>query len=294
MEYRTLGRSGLKVSAGWLGTANFGPGGGPAGCDDAEAGRIVAAFLDAGHNVIDTGGDPEEMVGRALRGRRDAVVLATKAFPPPAAEPSATLDGFVRSGKVRYLGACNLTAAEVVEAGWAAQRGNAVPLISLQSQYSLLARGIEAEILPACDRHGLGVAAWSPLAGGVLTGRYRDGATPHPDSRIGRMLAAPDPRVHTMVDRLLDGRNADLIDELVRTAAELGTSPVAVAIAWIRQRPGVTSVIIGPRAVGHLDANLRGLSLDLPPETAKRLDDLSWSPALVPVTGVGLTALARR
>lgn len=338
MQYKTLGRSGLKVSEACLGTMNFGTAGGVASCDEAEATRIVGAFLDAGQNFIDTadaytGGDSERIVGRAIRGKRESVVLATKAFLPqgpgpndaglsrahlvkaldaslrrldtdyidlyqchqwddatPIEETTATLDGFVRSGKVRYLGCSNFTAAQIVEAQWAAQRLNATPFVSLQPQYSLLARGIEPEILPACRRHGLGVIAWSPLGGGVLTGRYRRGIAADADTRIGRLQASPSPMARAWADDLLNDRNLDIADEVKKIAAELDTSPIAVAVAWVRQRPGVTSVIIGPRTTGQLDDNLAGFSLDLPPETTTHLDEQSWSPSLTPVTGMGHAA----
>lgn len=241
MDYVRLGASGLKVSRACLGTMNFGPAGGVGvgSCEEPEARRIVDAFLDAGHHVIDTAdaytrGESERIVGRAVKGRRDSVVLATKAFLPqgpgandrglsrahltraldaslrrlgtdyvdlyqchqwdpdtPIEETMATLDGFVRSGKVRYLGCSNFTAAQIVESQWAAERVGGTRFVSLQPQYSLLARDIEAEVLPTCERHGLGTLTWSPLGGGVLTGRYARGGSPDRDSRIGRLLASP-------------------------------------------------------------------------------------------------------
>jgi aryl-alcohol dehydrogenase-like predicted oxidoreductase len=206
MEYVPLGRSGLKISRVCLGAMNFGAPAGTPGCDEAEAGRIIGAYLDAGGNIIDTAdgysaGQSEEIVGRAINSRRDSVVLATKAFLPqgpgpndrglsrvhltraleaslrrlgtdyidlyqchqwdpatPVEETMATLDAFVRSGKVRYLGCSNFSAAQIVECQWAAQRAGGTPFISLQPQYSLLARAIEAEILPVCQRHGPAVS----------------------------------------------------------------------------------------------------------------------------------------
>jgi aryl-alcohol dehydrogenase-like predicted oxidoreductase len=221
MEYVSLGRSGLKVSRLCLGTMSFGFGvGGVGAVDETEAKRIIGAFLDAGHNIIDTadvynGGQAEEIVGKAVRATRESVLIATKVFMPqgsgpndgglsrlhltraldsslrrlgtdyidlyqchhpdpdtPIAETMATLDGFVRAGKVRYVGCSNFTASQIVEAQWAAERIHGAPLISLQPQCSLLARDIEAEILPICHRHGLGTLIWGPLGGGVLTGRY--------------------------------------------------------------------------------------------------------------------------
>jgi aryl-alcohol dehydrogenase-like predicted oxidoreductase len=334
MEYRTLGRSGLRVSPAWLGTANFGM----RGCDAAEAARIMATFLDSGHNVVDVGGGrPQEveLAERALRGRRDSIVLVVKALHPaprpsvtylsraflaetldatlrglatdhvdllqihrfpddtPIEETMATLDGFVRSGKVRYVGCGNFTAAQIVETQWAAQRLGGTALVSLQAQYSLLARGIEPDVLATCARHGLGVAARSPLANGVLTGRYRDGATPDADSRIGWYRSIDSPVARALADDLLDSRHHRVVDELTTIAADLDSTPAAVAIAWIRRRPGVTSVIIGPRLADHLDATLAGFRLDLPEDAMRRLDDVSEPAGIAPLDGAALT-VARR
>ncbi|MEW9533356.1 aldo/keto reductase [Microbispora sp. NPDC049125] len=334
MDYRTLGRSGLRVSAACLGTMNFGTGGGVGSCDEPEARRVVDAFLDLGHNFVDTadvytGGQSEEILGRAISGKRASVVLATKAFLPagpgpndrglsrahltraleaslrrlgtdyidlyqchqwdphtPVEETLATLDGFVRAGKVRYIGCSNFTASQIVESRWAAERLGVTPFISLQPQYSLVARAVEAEILPACRRHGLGTMVWSPLAGGVLTGRYAQVAAPDADSRMGRLLASPAPMARAWAGGLLNERALRIAGEVGKVATDLGTTPTAVAIAWVRQRPGVTSVIIGPRNLDQLHGNLAGFALDLPPQATGPLDDVSWSPAVTPVTGM--------
>ncbi|WP_406115187.1 aldo/keto reductase [Kitasatospora purpeofusca] len=325
MEYAQLGNSGLKVSRACLGTMNFGPAGGVGvgSCDEADARRILDSFLDAGHNVIDTadaytGGESERIVGRAVAGRRDSVVLATKAFLPqgpgandrglsrahltraldaslrrlgtdhidlyqchqwdpetPIDETMATLDGFVSSGKVRYIGCSNFTAAQIVESQWAAERRGGTPFVSLQSQYSLLARGIEPELLPTCERHGLGTLTWSPLGGGVLTGRYLRDTAPDRTSRIGRLLNSPSPLARAWAEDLLTERNLDIADETARIAADLDTTSTAVALAWLRQRPGVTSVIIGPRTLDQLDENLAGFTLQLPADAIARLDGIS-------------------
>lgn len=333
MEYATLGRSGLKVSQACLGTMNFGTDHPFAGCTEDEARRVVDAFLDAGGNVIDTadaytGGQSEEIVGRAIAGRRDSVVLATKAFMPqgdgpndiglsrahltraleaslrrlgtdhidlyqchqwdaatPIEETMATLDGFVRSGKVRYIGCSNFTAAQIVEARWAAERAGGTPFVSLQPQYSLVARAIEAEILPACERHGLGTLTYSPLANGVLTGRYARGAAPA-DSRIGRLRSSPLDMARRYAGDMLNERTLGIAAEVGAVAAELGAASAAVALAWVRARPGVTSVIVGPRDLEQLRGNLAGFALELPDEAAARLDEVSRATALPPVTGM--------
>jgi aryl-alcohol dehydrogenase-like predicted oxidoreductase len=335
MEHVPLGRSGLKISPACLGAMNFGAPAGTAGCDEAEAERIVGAFLEAGGNVIDTadgysGGQSEEIVGRTVKGRRDAVVLATKAYLPqgpgpndrglsrihlaraleaslrrlgtdyvdlyqchqwdggtPIEETMAALDSFVRSGKVRYIGCSNFTAAQIVESQWAAQRLGGTPFISLQPQYSLLARDIEAEILPTCQRQGMGTLTWSPLAGGVLTGRYRPGEPPGGDTRIGRLKASPMPAARAWAEGMLSQRNLAIAADVAAVAAELGATPAGVALAWVACQPGVTAVIIGPRTVGQLHGNLAGFSLSLPPTILTRLNEASRPASSEPVTGMG-------
>lgn len=230
MEYVTLGRSGLKVSRVCLGAMNFGPAWG-FGVDDAKARPIIDAFLDAGYNLIDTAGNyndgqSEEIVGRAMRGKRESVVIA---------------------------------------------------------------RAIEAEILPVCAHHGLGILVWGPLGGGILAGRYHRGGDPQPDTRVGRLLASGDPRARQWASSQLTDRNLEIADEVGKVAAELDTTPAAVALAWVRSRPGVTSVIIGPRTVEQLAQNLTGFELELPAELASRLDEAS-GPAPAPVTGVTVPA----
>ncbi|MBF8192698.1 aldo/keto reductase [Nonomuraea sp. K274] len=334
MEYVTLGRSGLKVSRACLGTMNFGSSEYFEGSDETEAARVIHAFLDEGHNFLDTAdnyadGQSEEIVGRAVKGRRDSVVIATKGFMPhgrgpndrglsrlhltraleaslrrlgtdyidlyqchgwddttPIEETMMTLDGFVRSGKVRYLGCSNFTASQIVEAQWAAQRAGTTPFVSLQPQYSLVARNIEAEILPVCRRHGLGTAVWSPLGGGALNGRHTKNATPAADTRIGQMMASPIPIARLAAGDLVSERVLDIAEEVRKIAVELGSTPAAVALSWVRQRPGVTSVIIGPRSLDQLHGNFAGFALELPEQAAAHLERISRTPAVEPVNGM--------
>jgi aryl-alcohol dehydrogenase-like predicted oxidoreductase len=332
--YATLGRSGLKVSSACLGTMNFGTSGGVASCDEPEATQIVDAFLDAGGNLVDTadgytGGQSEQIVGRAIKNKRDSVVLATKAFLPqgpgpndrglsrlhltraleaslgrlgtdyidlyqchqwddstPVEETLATLDGFLRSGKVRYIGCSNFTAAQLMESLWTAQRLGATPFVSLQPQYSLLARGIEAEILPICQRYGLGTLAWSPLGGGVLTGRYRRDLAPDADTRVGRLQASQLPMANAWAESMLTSFNLTIADQVVAIAAELDTTPAAVALAWVHAQPGVTSIILGPRTVDQLRDNLAALDLELPTGALQNLDDVSRPTRLPAINGM--------
>ncbi len=333
MEFVPLGQSGLKVSRACLGTANFGTSWG-FGVTEDEARPIIDAYLDAGHNFVDTAnnyndGESEEIVGRAVRGRRDTVVIATKAYQPqgegpndrglsrihltralhaslrrlgtdhvdlyqchkwdadtPIDETMETLDGFVRAGKVRYVGCSNFTASQIVESQWAAARVAGTPLISLQAQYSLLRRDIEAEIRAVCARHTVGIVAWSPLGGGILAGRYRRGRAPAPDTRFGQLMAGgATPTVAAWVDDQLTERNLGIAAEVGTAAAELGTTAAAVALAWVRDRPGVAAVVIGPRTVAQYEQSLPGFELRLPEEVTARLDEVS-GPAPAPVTGL--------
>ena len=177
----------------------------------------------------------------------------------------ATLNGFVESGKVRYIGCSNWTGSQIVEAQWAAEKIGGTPFVSLQPSYSLLQRGIEDDILPTCQRHGVGTMVYSPLSGGVLTGKYRRGEEPPPDSRAARGNWA----------RMLTDRAYDVVDEIEKVAAEVGATPTAVAIAWVLSRRGVTSVIIGPRTFEQYEQNMEAFDLDLDPALVKRLSDVS-------------------
>src|ERR1700736_1630982 len=219
MDYRTLGRTGTKVSPVCLGAMMFGAWG---QTDHDESIRIIHRALDAGINFIDTAdvysrGESEEIVGKALAGgRRDNVVLATKAHMPMGDDPNefgnsrrwivkevenslrrlqtdwidlyqihrpepdtdidetlGALTDLVRAGKVRYIGTSTFPPSEIVEAQWVAQQRGRERFVSEQPPYSLLVRGIETEVLPVCERYGMGVIPWSPLAGGWLSGAYR-------------------------------------------------------------------------------------------------------------------------
>ena len=316
MEYVTLGRSGLRVSRACLGAMMFGhtP---TAPTDESTSRRIIDTFLATGGNFIDTanrytGGESEEVVGRAISDKRDEVVLATKGFMPigdgpndrglgrkyltralegslrrlgtdyvdvyqchgsdpdtPIEETMATLHGFVESGKVRYIGCSNWTGSQIVEAQWAAARAGGTPFVSLQPPYSLTARGIEEDVLPACQRHGLGTMIYSPLGGGILTGKYKRGEEPPADSRFAR---------GGVWGRMLDEKGLEAADEVGKVAAELGATPTAVAIAWVLARRGVTSVIIGPRTFDQYQQNMEGFDLTLEPAVVKRLSDATrWA-----------------
>jgi len=316
MEYTNLGASGLQVSRPCLGAMMFGYGP-DAPTSEADSRRIIDAYLETGGNFIDTaniytGGESEEVVGRAIKARRDDVVLATKGYGPigtgpntmglsrkyltraleaslrrldtdyidlyqchrpdsgtPISETMATLHGFVQAGKVRYLGCSNWSGSQIVEAQWAARDLGGTPFISLQPRYSLNARRIEDDILPACQRQGLGTMIYSPLGGGVLTGKYKPGQPAPEGSRAAR---------GGFWTRMLDDQSVELAVEVGKVAAEIGATSAAVALAWVLSRRGVTTVIIGPRTFEQYEQNMAGFDLELDPALIKRLSDASrWA-----------------
>lgn len=286
-------------------------------CSEDESRRIIDAFIDDGGNFVDTAniytaGQSEEVVGRAIKSRRDAVVLATKGFGPiaegpngmglgrkyliraleesltrldtdyidlyqchrpdadtPIEETMATLHGFVQSGKVRYIGCSNWTGSQLVEAEWAAAKIGGTPFISLQPRYSLTARGIEEDVLPTCQRHGIGTMIYSPLGGGVLTGKYKRGEAAPEGSRAAR---------GGLWARMVTDQGIETAEEVAKVAADLGTTATAVALAWVLSRRGVTSVIIGPRTFEQYGQNMEGFNLTLDPSIVKQLSDVSkWA-----------------
>jgi aryl-alcohol dehydrogenase-like predicted oxidoreductase len=205
----------------------------------------------------------------------------------PIEETMQTLDGFVRSGKVRYIGCSNFTGSQIVEAQWVAARQNGVPFISLQPRYSLVAREIEADVLPTCQRHGLGTLIYSPLGGGLLSGKYKKDATPGAETRFGRAAQRwGESAAQAMIADAMSERNLAIVEAVSRVAAELGSSNAAVAIAWCLTRRGVTSVIAGPRTADQMKAYFDGTELKLPEESLKRLSDVS-RPAGPRVGGFG-------
>jgi aryl-alcohol dehydrogenase-like predicted oxidoreductase len=297
-DLRNLGRSGLRVSPLCLGAMNFGNE--QFGCDEKASIAITHAYLNAGHNFIDTanvysGTKSETIVGKAVKNRRDAVVIATKAASPlgpgpfdsgssrkhvmkacedslhrldteyidlyqmhrydettPLEETLSTLNDLVRQGKVRYIGVSNWTASQIVEACSIIAARGWEPLVSLQPQYSILSRDIEVEILPACVKFGLGVIPWSPLAGGMLTGKYRAGEEPEQGTRF----AAPGPFQRIWRMRALNERNHAIVSVVLEEARKLEVSPIALALAWNLARPGIVSPIIGPKSEKQLKENL--------------------------------------
>jgi aryl-alcohol dehydrogenase-like predicted oxidoreductase len=329
MRYRLLGRTGLKVSEICLGTMTFGSTPGPRtvpGSDERESGAILDRFLAQGGNFIDTAdgyaqGRSEEILGKALKGRRHEVVLATKVFFPtgkgpnqkglsrkhileavenslhrlqteyidlyqvhcfdshtPLAETLSALDTLVRQGKVRYLGCSNFAAWQVAKAlGISAARGLA-RFECLQPQYSLVCRSADRELLPLCRSEGVGVIAWSPLAGGFLSGKYKRGAPPPPSSR----LADSDLASRPWTEKFLTERNFEVLSLVEETAASLGKTAAQVALAWLLGVPGMTAVIIGARRLDQLEQNLGATGWEFPRALWLKLDQASAVPLEYP------------
>ncbi|MSP71104.1 MAG: aldo/keto reductase [Myxococcales bacterium] len=185
----------------------------------------------------------------------------------PEDEVLRALDDLVSAGKVHYVGCSNYAAYRLVESDWTADKRNLTPYATFQAQYSLSIRSLEREHIPYMKRSGMGLLPWSPLAGGLLTGKYRKGELAPTGTRMASWTDA--------MKRFDTDRNWRIVDALRSVADELSTSCAAVALAWVRDRPTVTSVIIGARNCAQLDDNLRGAHLVLPPELRQRLDDVS-------------------
>jgi len=313
MRIRKLGRTGLKVSSLCLGAMTFGNQ--QWGCDEQTSKAIVDRFLAAGGNFIDTadiygGGVSEEITGRAIRGRRQGLVLATKvagpmgsgpndlglsrkhildaidaslrrlgtdyvdlyqvhAFDPttPLEETLGALDDCVRAGKARYLGCSNYSAWQLMKANAIARELGAARFDCLQPQYSLICRFIEREHLPLCIEEGIGVIPWSPLGGGLLTGKMGKGQAPPDGSRAS---------VETMNrERFTSERNLEIADAVAEVARTLGKTSSQVALAWVMGREGVTSPIFGARTLDQLEDDLAAAELILDEQSLERLEKVS-------------------
>lgn len=320
MEHRKLGSTGVEVSALCLGAMMFGPWGNG---DEAECVRMVHTALDAGVNFVDTAdvygeGRSEEILGRALRDRRDDVILATKFFgvmgegpnrqggsrfwimgeveaslrrlgtdhidlyqmhrPDPSLpleETLGALTDLVHQGKVRYIGCSTFPAFLIAESQWVSERRGLARFVCEQPPYSIFVRGIENDVLPACQRYGMGVIAWSPLAGGWLAGRYRRGREPGSDSRLQRYRSRGSPLTQRYDPSLPHNqRKLDVVEELIRLAEEAGIPLTHLAQAFVLEHPAVTSAIIGPRTPQQLDDLLAGAGVRLNAETLEAIDEL--------------------
>ena len=313
MERTTLGRTGIQVSRYCLGAMMFGAFGNR---DHDECVRIINHALDNGINFIDTAdvysaGESEEIVAKAIKGRRDEVVLATKfvgamgedtnqrgasprwikhevenslrrlgtdyidLYQAHRPDPSVDLDDtlgalsdLVHQGKVRILGSSTYPAELIVEAQWVAEKRGHRRFECEQPPYSIFARGIETAVLPTCQQYGMGVIPWSPLAGGWLTGRYRRGeAMPN----TGRAKRIPD---RFDYERPENQRKLDLVEELLKVAADAGVSLTHLAHAFVLEHPAITAAIIGPRTMEQLTDVLAGADVTLGNDVLDRIDKL--------------------
>jgi aryl-alcohol dehydrogenase-like predicted oxidoreductase len=317
MEKRPLGKTGMQVSPFCLGAMMFGEMGNP---DHADCVRIVHRAIDAGINFVDTAdvysrGESETIVGKALKGRRDDVILASKFFGPMDDDPNHrggsrrwivsevesslrrlgtdyidlyqihrydentdmeevlfTLTELVRQGKIRYFGSSMFPPDRIIECQWVAEKRGLMRFRCEQPWYSIFARDIERFVLPVCHRYGMGVIIWSPLDGGFLAGKYRKTGDLTEDSRIGkftrRFTGSFDPEAE------LFQRKLALVEELDAVASEAGMSLVEMATAFTLQHPFVTSAIIGPRTMEHLEGVLPAVQRKLDGAVMDRIDDL--------------------
>jgi aryl-alcohol dehydrogenase-like predicted oxidoreductase len=299
MEYRRLGRSGLKISKLALGTMNFGN-----PTDKRESFRTVQAALDAGINIFDCAdayadGESERILGRALaeNGKRKEVFITSKVFLPtgkgpndagnskhhilaacenslkrlktdwidiyflhrtdfnvPQEESLATLDLLVRQGKVRYIGCSTHPPWRAVEAWWIADNHHYPKFVCEQPPYNLLDRRVENEIVPMCRAYDMGIISWSPLAQGVLAGRYQDAADIPPGSRGA---------LKTIYAERITQPGIEVARQLSQRATQKGCGLPQLAVAWVLHQPGVTAAIIGPRTLIHLNDLLSAADLNL-------------------------------
>jgi aryl-alcohol dehydrogenase-like predicted oxidoreductase len=191
----------------------------------------------------------------------------------PVEETLSVLSDLVHEGKTHYIGACNLTGWQLAMFMERAENQGFERFVTIQPQYSLACRDIEQELLPAAYAYDLGVLAWSPLAFGLLSGKYgRDGKGPD-----GARLSAPtdDDIMLRWKERTFSERNLGIADRLRGLAEEHGTTSVALAIRWVLEQPQLTSAIIGPRSVQQLEGNFAALELDIPDEVLMELEDMS-------------------
>ena len=308
MNYRPFGRTGIKVSPYCLGAMMFGAIGNP---DHEECTRIIHKALDAGINFIDTAdaynkGESEEIVGKAVKGRRDSVVIGTKVNRPMGNDPNqqgssrrwimravedslrrlqtdyidlyqlhrptpdtdieealSALTDLVRAGKIRIFGTSTFPASDIVGAQWVAERRGLLPVRAEQQPYSILNRSIEREVLPVSERFGMGVSVWSPLAKGLLTGKYRKGRN-QPDTLRAKYF----PKM------MSDERSLDVIEQLIPAAESVGLSLTHMAIAFVLAHPLITSAIIGPRTMEQFDDLLAGAGVKLDDATLDRIDEI--------------------
>ena len=313
MEHRQLGRTGVSVSKLCLGAMMFGAWGNP---DHDESIRIIHTALDAGINFIDTAdvygqGESEEIVGKALAGRRDDVILATKFHNAMGEDPNqqgnsrrwiiravedslrrlgtdwidlyqvhrldprtdieemlSALSELVHQGKVRYIGTSTFPASQIVEAQWVARDRHLQRFVTEQPPYSILVRAVEADVLPTCSRHGMGVMSYSPLTGGWLSGRWRKDTGQQSSSRASRLPERFD------LSNPLNHRKLDAVEELAQLADEAAITLIQLAIAFVLNHPAITAALIGPRTMEQLESQLTAADVGLGAAVLDRIDEI--------------------
>ncbi len=332
MDYRLLGRTGVRVSPICLGTMMFG---GPT--NEADSIDIIHKAIDQGVNFIDTAniynlGESERVVGKGIADRRDSVVLATKGrqkmgdgpnetgasrlhlmneldaslrrlntdyidvhythtpdYDTPIDETLRAMDDMVRSGKVRYIACSNFRAWRLCEALWTSDKLGLERFCCVQPLYNIVNRDIEVELLPLCQAHQVGVVSYSPLARGILTGKYKPGQTPDDGTRAARKDAR-------MMQAEWRESSLEVSAEIVKHCDSRGVSSSQFALAWCLANPILTSVIVGPRTMAQFDDNIECLQLEVTAEDEALVDSLvptgehsgkGFQDSAYPVTGRG-------
>ncbi|MBE3556071.1 MAG: aldo/keto reductase [Firmicutes bacterium] len=321
MIYRHLGHSGLKVPPYCLGTMTFGEAGWGTDEATArrmidQALDAGINFFDTAD--LYSNGRAEEILGQTLDGRRSRVFIATKvrgSIDPswnemgltkqrifaaaeaslrrlrtdyvdlyqvhrwdretPIEETLEALDRLVESGKVRYIGLSNYAAWQIVQAQHKSRENGWTPFISAQMHYSLVNRDIEAEVIPACQAEGIGILVWSPLSGGFLSGKYKNREEAEKGTRFGD-------RGNFWFPYFDQNRGFSVLEPLHQVAEVHHTSMASVALAWVRERAGVTAVILGARKPEQLEDNLRSLELQLSNDEIEMLEEVSRPPKSYP------------
>jgi len=323
MEYRRLGKSGLAISEIGLGGNNFGM-----RLNEPESVAVVQYALDAGINFIDSAegygqGLSEQFVGKAVKGRRTEAIIATKFSSPsryhilaaveaslkrldtdyidvyyvhfpditiPIAETLRTLDNLVKSGKVRYIACSNFASWQLCEALWTSRVDHLEPFVAVQSQYNLLERGIESELVPCCESYGIGIIPYSPLAGGFLTGKYERGKPAPAGTRYGTPQGGPPPagtrgprmpmpggprRSGPGFGQILSAGNFDKLDKFQEFARGHGHTVEELAIAWLLAHSYVNSVIAGATKAAQISAHVAAAEWKLSAQELAEVDGLT-------------------
>jgi aryl-alcohol dehydrogenase-like predicted oxidoreductase len=318
MEYRVFGRTGVKVSSFCLGTGVFGAWG---NTNEEECIRIVDEAIASGINFIDTAdvysnGKSEEILGKALKGRRAEIVLGTKGGLPMgdgqnqrgnsrlwikrAVEDSLrrlqtdyidlyqlhkpdlnteieetleVLTDLIKEGKIRYIGSSSFQAWQIVESQWVSERQNLARFASEQPPYSIINRSIELDVLAAANKYGLGVLVWSPLSGGLLTGKYTMGKQASAGSRAARFKGHP-LGIRVDPERAENRVKFETIHRLQDVANQAGMTLAHMAMAFTQAHPFVTASIIGPRTLEQLHEILKGSDIRLNSDILDSIDHI--------------------